>query len=1150
MILDMFFGPAISYAAAPVTGQEAPTVVSLPTVAVSGTDTPAQETGKAQFKANSNAETSTGFLAASALSGATPPQISPSASLNPWDIAQLPGTPGITSVAPSGNPTTVSATARGVQIQYSTKTDGWAGGGFSYDNFSTTPIETRDLSQAGNLTFGLQGGVTQVKLELVDGVNQKAAVYLTGIRSDREQVWSIPLSLFSGMDLTKTRLIYFIVEGTNLTGTLAVNRAPAQHPSYAPSPVLTTGDIPPLPGAPAAAGVAPTGNPTTTTATARGVQIQYNTRTDGWAGGGFSFDNFTTTPVETQDLSQLTNLVLGLQGDAGQVKLELVDDAGKKNYVYLTGIRADKEQVWSVAMSSFSNMDLTKVRLIYLIVEGNNQTGTLKVNRLPEAPASSGYLTFKGSYTDATLQYPGAAVISPDSKFVYIGDMSNAGSITWFTRDSAGQLVYSGRVATASADIPMSLAVSADGKFLYVVTSGGGGVAWYSRNLTTGGLTYGGRCTNTNLSRVRYLTMSADGKNIYAVSEYDSSIAWLTRNAATGQLTYGGKYKDTANIPYPYSASISGDGKNVYVVLQSNKGIAWFTRNATTGALTYGGQYTGDVINGAASAVVSPDGAFVYVTAGYAKAVAWFGRNATSGALSYLGRCVVGSASQYGMDSIVLSKDGKHAYVTLKNDNAVAWLSRDISTGALVYEGMFSDASRLKYAGPIVLSLDGNYAVVAAGGSKTVSSFQWGTAPNFMITTTGNKASLISGLDMTVKAATPYSPVTAYQWYLDGVAVAGQNTDTITIGKNLAARANPYELKVGVTVNGITDFKIVSFAVKNTFAVSLAGVQANLEQDSNMRVTASTDYGASETYQWYLDGTALSGETAFETVLGKGLQARSAPYELKVGVTIGNITVWKAANFTVINRPYLDLSGTKALSYSITANTHTGVFTNAGTDMKASSPTTYIETRGFAQFNLSSFYGSGINVSQITKIELISDYVSSGGAPFSVCDMKSGETGSFSLNSKSFFVTNSLIRTVNAAEYRKGLQMDVTSAILADLNARKTWSGIVIKDAGSSGVDFSKNIHLRIYVNVSPTTIVFNGVPELLKRGTDMKVTAVTTPSPVTSYQWSMDGVVLPGQTGASLAAGSSLPAGKHRLTLVVVRNGLTSSRTVEFTVQ
>jgi|GEM_PF-5628933 len=153
--------------------------------------------------------------------------LSPS-SLAPADITPLPGTSWVDYVAPAGNPTRVTAIARGMQLNYDTRIGGWGGGGFIYDQAGTPAIETQNLDSLTELRFGIQGGVDQAKVEFVDDQDRKVSLKLLQINAMLENVYVIPTALIRslGFDLTKTKVIYFIVEKPNAVGVLNIFSLP------------------------------------------------------------------------------------------------------------------------------------------------------------------------------------------------------------------------------------------------------------------------------------------------------------------------------------------------------------------------------------------------------------------------------------------------------------------------------------------------------------------------------------------------------------------------------------------------------------------------------------------------------------------------------------------------------------------------------------------------------------------------------------------------------------------------------------------------------------------------------------------------------------------------------------------------------------
>ncbi len=318
--------------------------------------------------------------------------IQPSQTLSSYNIRPLPTDgraqgdqpfPTITTVAPAGAVAILGQNARGIQSSYETRSAGWAGVGFTFDNFSTTGIETGNLSILSQLTFGVRGDTSTIKLEVVDSLDRKAVIHLTGIRSDIEGVWSIPVSSLTGIDLGKVRMIYFIVEGDNKTGALYINQYPLG--SSFPKVYQSSTEITALPGNPANNTVIPNGATASMTATGRGGVLTYNSGAPGWVGGGFNYDNFSTTAIETADFSVYKQLIFGLKGSPLRVKLEFIDDQNKKADFYLEQIRTDLENEWAVSTADIiaAGVNLQKIRMIYFIIEGVNQSGTLEINRMP-----------------------------------------------------------------------------------------------------------------------------------------------------------------------------------------------------------------------------------------------------------------------------------------------------------------------------------------------------------------------------------------------------------------------------------------------------------------------------------------------------------------------------------------------------------------------------------------------------------------------------------------------------------------------------------------------------------------------------------------------------------------------------------------------
>jgi len=352
------------------------------------------------------------------------------AALPPDQILSPPRAPGVIRFAPPEDISKESATARGLALDFRTR-GGWVTGTFNFDDFGTPALESVDLSTYSHLTVGLRGHAREgaglwadlgrVKLEIEDIHQRKFITQLVGVAADREKVWSLPVNaLATAIDTRAVRFLTLVVEGgPERNGLLRANVVPGLEEF--PNPLLTTAQLSGFPGAAFITRVAPEGNATAVTQTARGMSLQYRTGIEGWAGGGFSFDDFGTPFIEIQDLGSLDSLRFGLQGDAPRVKLELVDSSDRKYVTFLDGISAVEEKVWTVPLTGRSlGMDRRFTRLIYFIVEGTGRTGSLRVNvaatgtsatslRLASAPSGTSALAAPTGWGDVRV-FPNPAV--------------------------------------------------------------------------------------------------------------------------------------------------------------------------------------------------------------------------------------------------------------------------------------------------------------------------------------------------------------------------------------------------------------------------------------------------------------------------------------------------------------------------------------------------------------------------------------------------------------------------------------------------------------------------------------------------------------------------------------------------------------------
>ncbi|MBN2453481.1 MAG: hypothetical protein JXB40_04390, partial [Candidatus Omnitrophica bacterium] len=329
------------------------------------------------------------------------PNILPSGGLTTNDI-NLVTTDMTMNPHPAGAASTVTNTPTGIRIDYATGTgdNAWSAGSYAYDNLGTINVmESYSLYGYNNIVIGLNGNPSQVKMEVEDINGAKASVYLKGVTST-EQIWSVPVTLLSGIDLGRVRFITFVVEGDSLSGTVYAHTLVGQAVpvNVASNPSLSANDI----------NIATTsmmqslnseGATATVSNIATGVKLDYNTGTNAsaWAAALLSYDNIlTTNAVETFDLAQAGVLKIGVKGDSDTVKLEFQDIYGNKAAVNLTGVDPVTEKIWAIDPGFLTGIDLSRIRNINVVVEGQNKTGTVYVHTIansqiaPNIPVADG----------------------------------------------------------------------------------------------------------------------------------------------------------------------------------------------------------------------------------------------------------------------------------------------------------------------------------------------------------------------------------------------------------------------------------------------------------------------------------------------------------------------------------------------------------------------------------------------------------------------------------------------------------------------------------------------------------------------------------------------------------------------------------------
>lgn len=129
-----------------------------------------------------------------------------------------------------------------------------------------------------------------------------------------------------------------------------------------------------------------------------------------------------------------------------------------------------------------------------------------------------------------------------------------------------------------------------------------------------------------------------------------------------------------------------------------------------------------------------------------------------------------------------------------------------------------------------------------------------------------------------------------YQWYKDGVALAGQTAAALSIANPTAADAGQYYVVVRNFGSAVTS-DTVTVAVKNS-APRLTLAPASARALVGQRLTLSAAFKGSRpmTFQWELNGSPVNGATGAQLVLDPFTAAQQGAYRLTATNAYGSFT--------------------------------------------------------------------------------------------------------------------------------------------------------------------------------------------------------------------------------------------------------------------
>jgi alpha-tubulin suppressor-like RCC1 family protein len=477
------------------------------------------------------------------------------------------------------------------------------------------------------------------------------------------------------------------------------------------------------------------------------------------------------------------------------------------------------------------------------------------------------------------------------------------------------------------------------------------------------------------------------------------------------------------------------------------------------------------------------------------------------------------------------------------------------STGAATYQ-WFKDGNAITGATATTYTIAsttaasaGNYALVATNwlGSTTSTVAALTVISPVSIPTQPTAQTVIIGNSATFFVVASGSAPLTYQWSKDGVAISGATAATYSIAATTAANAGSYSVIVTNSVGSVT-------SAPATLTVNPAGVAPSIttqpiSQSLGLGTSATLNVVAAGTsplaYQWSKNGTAITGATSASLTFSSLSASDVGSYTVVVSNALGSVGS-SAASLAVIAPPIITIQPANqtviagaSLILSVTA---TGA---APLTYQWSKNGTAISGATSPSFSLSS--SAALDAGSYRVV------VTTPGASVT------SNTATVTVNTPPRIATQPPA-TVTYSGGDFNLSVIVGAEVTAPLNYQWFKNGVEVSNSNSPSYNqFVLSSVLRLNPTGSYYVVVSNIAGSVTSNTTTVVSIPFITTNPVSSsvttgasatfsvaaggsqnltYQWSKNGVSIPGATGATYAITSttSSDAGTYR---VVVTNSL-----------
>ena len=234
-------------------------------------------------------------------------------------------------------------------------------------------------------------------------------------------------------------------------------------------------------------------------------------------------------------------------------------------------------------------------------------------------------------------------------------------------------------------------------------------------------------------------------------------------------------------------------------------------------------------------------------------------------------------------------------------------------TGPFTYQWMkggvaITGATSSTYTiGSVAATDAGAYSVKITGlvGNVTSSSVTLSVVTPPSITVQPLALSKLQGQSASFSVTATGTATLTYQWYKDGVAITGATSATYAISSVQSSNAGTYKVLVMNTGGWLYSQEVaLVFVTTPVISVQPASFTGDSVQSAGQPVQLSvTASGGSLSYQWYKNGSVISGATASTyTILSVSATGATGSYYVKITNSAGSVTS-STAVVTLVDPP-------------------------------------------------------------------------------------------------------------------------------------------------------------------------------------------------------------------------------------------------------